>query len=124
MVGLYRPKILLIKTPGSEFLEKLLSDGEVSLFKVENIQDAQDQLAQVNFDAIVALIDRKNNKIPEFFKMISANISILIVEDQKGGVVPEIWRHDVFLKKKTAQESLIKICTDLMTWKKRSKKAA
>lgn len=126
MIGLYRPKILLIKSPGGEYLEKLLSMGDVFLFIAKDIEEAKTQLEQANIDAIVTILDRKNNKLPDFFSKTSSNIPKVIIEGQAGSLVPKDWREnsDIFLRKKTAQESLIKIFFDLLEQKKALKKAA
>ena len=65
---------------------------------------------------IIAVLDKENSNIPAFFKKLSHNLPIIIVEDQTGGIVPKAWRErsDIFLTKKTAKESLIKICYDLI----------
>jgi len=126
MVGLYRPKILLIRNSNGEYLEQLFSNEGISYFLAKNIQEANNQLEQANIDMIIAVLDKENSNIPAFFKKLSHNLPIIIVEDQTGGIVPKAWRErsDIFLTKKTAKESLIKICYDLIEQRVNGKKAA
>ena len=44
MVGLYRPKILLIRNSNGEYLEQLFSNEGISYFSAKNIQEANNQL--------------------------------------------------------------------------------
>jgi len=127
MLALYRPKILLISGEGGEYLEKLLSgNGLLSFFRANTIEDAKNHLDQVNIDFIVAIMDKKNNEFPSLIQKLSPSIPIIVVENGDSGMVPQQWREisDIFLRKKTAQDSLVKIFFDLLEQRKSSKKAA
>jgi DNA-binding NtrC family response regulator len=126
MIGLYRPKVLLINGPDGKYLEKLLSNDEISLFSVKSLEEAKNQLDQVNIDVIVALLDKKNSNLPIFIQKLAASIPVVVVEDGTSGTVPKEWREvsDIFLRKKTAKESLIKIFFDLLEQRKSLRKAA
>ncbi len=126
MVGLYRPKILLITNSNEEYLERLLFKEGMSYFLAKNVQEANSQLAQANIDMIVAVLDKESSKLPDFFKKLSLDLPVIIVEGKTGGIVPKAWRErsDIFLTKKTAKENLVKICYDLIEQRLNDKKAA
>lgn len=123
MVGLYKPKVLLIKSSEGEYLEKILSSNDtISLFTAKNLNEAKTQLNQANIDAIVVIMNKKENILAG----LSHNIPIIVVEDGTGGLVPKEWREEgnIFLRKKTAKENLVKIFFDLLEQKKQLRNAA
>jgi hypothetical protein len=79
MIGLYKPKVLLINGPDGKYLEKLLSNDEISLFSVKSLEEAKNQLDQVNIDVIVALLDKKNSNLPIFIQKLAASIPVVVV---------------------------------------------
>jgi hypothetical protein len=125
MIGLYRPKILLLDNVGSEFLKKIFSREKVDFILARNLDEAKNKLAQLNIDIIVAIMDQDSLNFSDFFLKVPPNISIIAI-DALGGIVPSDWKEncDIFLRKKTAQESLIKICFDLLDQGRNLKKAA
>jgi hypothetical protein len=125
MIGLYRPKILLLDSVGSEFLKKIFLKEKVDFLLAKNPNEAKNKLAQANIDIIVAIMDQESLNLSDFFLKVPSNISIIAI-DALGGIVPKDWKEscDIFLRKKTAQESLIKICFDLLDQGRNLKKAA
>lgn len=125
MIGLYRPKILLLDNVGSEFLKKIFLKEKVDFLLAKNPNEAKNKLAQANIDIIVAIMDQDSLNLSDFFLKVPSNISIIAI-DALGGIVPNDWKEscDIFLRKKTAQESLIKICFDLLDQGRNLKKAA
>jgi hypothetical protein len=125
MIGLYRPKILLLDSVGSEFLKKIFLKEKVDFLLAKNPNEAKNKLAQANIDIIVATMDQDSLNLSDFFLKVPSNISIIAI-DALGGIVPKDWKEscDIFLRKKTAQESLIKICFDLLDQGRNLKKAA
>ena len=115
MIGLYRPKILLLDSVGSKFLKKIFLKEKVDFLLAKNPNEAKNKLAQANIDIIVAIMEQDNLNLSDFFLEVPSNISIIAI-DALGGIVPNDWKEscDIFLRKKTAQESLIKICFDLL----------
>ncbi len=124
MIGLYRPNILILNH-GSGLLKKIFSRENVHLLLASNLEEAQNLLALANIDIIVAVRDKNNLNWPDFFSKIPQSISVIVV-DNLGGVVPEKWkgRSDIFLRESTAQESLVKICNDLLEQRRNLKIAA
>jgi hypothetical protein len=125
MIGLYRPNILLLDNGGTDFLKKIFLKDKVDFLLAGNLNEANNKLTQVNIDIIVAIMDKNNLNLSDFFSKVPSNISIIAIDDL-GGVVPDEWKEscDIFLRKKTAQESLVKICFDLLGQKGSNKKAA
>ncbi len=124
MIGLYRPNILLLNQSGG-LLKRIFSKENVHLLLANNLEEAQNLLDLANIDIIVAVRDKNNLNWPDLLSKIPPNISIIVV-DNLGGVVPEKWkeRSDIFLRESTAQESLIKICNDLLEQRRSLKIAA
>jgi hypothetical protein len=125
MIGLYRPNILLLDNGGTDFLKKIFFKDKVDFLLARNLEEANNKLTQVNIDIIVAILDKDNLSLSNFFSKVPSNVSIIAIDDL-GGVVPEEWKEkcDIFLRKKTAQESLVKICFDLLGQGRSIKKAA
>jgi hypothetical protein len=125
MIGLYRPNILLLDNGGTDFLKKIFLKDKVDFLLAGNLNEANNKLTQVNIDIIVAIMDKNSLNLSDFFSKVPSNISIIAIDDL-GGVVPDEWKEscDIFLRKKTAQESLVKICFDLLGQKGSNKKAA
>ncbi len=124
MIGLYRPNILLLNQSGG-LLKRIFSKENVHLLLANNLEEAQNLLDLANIDIIVAVRDKNNLNWPDLLSKIPSNISIIVV-DNLGGVVPEKWKEssDIFLRESTAQESLIKICNDLLEQRRSLKIAA
>ncbi len=124
MIGLYRPKVLLVKSSNGDYLEKSLADPGLSILVASDLDGIKSQLAQANIDIIVASINKMDLKIPKLFKDLPENISLVLI-DEEGGVIPNDWKiGDIVLRKKTAQSNLIKICIELQEQKKELRKAA